>query len=89
MLALLHIAANPGATNREVALAAGIASDSQVSRVLSRLHQLGLAVNRPPEDRAGVANAWHLTAAGRRAAREAGAQAHGLRAAVDELPEGA
>jgi hypothetical protein len=71
-LALLHIAANPGATNREVAIAAGIRTDSQVSRVLSRMLELGLAANRPDTDqRGGFANAWHLTRAGERAANAA------------------
>ncbi|HWG30242.1 MAG TPA: TetR family transcriptional regulator [Steroidobacteraceae bacterium] len=64
---LRHLAAHPGASNREVARAIGITRQEQVSRVLARLQGLGLLVKRaaPP----GGANAWSLTPRGMQVTR--------------------
>jgi MarR family protein len=70
-LVLLHIADHPGATNREIAMATGIRNDAQVSRILGRLLDLGLAVNRTRPPGSGGPDAWHLTPAGRLVAEDA------------------
>jgi DNA-binding MarR family transcriptional regulator len=54
------VAAQPGASNRQVADHAGIQDQGQVSKLLARLERLGLLVNRGQ----GEPNAWSLTAAG-------------------------
>jgi DNA-binding MarR family transcriptional regulator len=65
-LALSAIAAEPGLNNRQLAARAGIGDAGQTSRLLARLERLGLiASTRPAYLRAG-ANAWTLTAAGKR-----------------------
>jgi DNA-binding MarR family transcriptional regulator len=64
--ALLHLAAYPYASNREIGSAIGISDDAQVSRMLARMQDLGLALNcRRAHDR-GRPNAWQLTDEGRR-----------------------
>lgn len=70
-MALVHIASHPGASNREIAAGAGIGDEGQISRLLGRLADLGVAVNRIDGQRRGGRNDWHLTAEGRRAARAA------------------
>jgi hypothetical protein len=87
MLVLLYIAANPGASNRQVALAAGIRADSQISRILSRMLDLGLAVNLTDGPNSGAPNAWHLTAAGEFAADAARRERIARARAVLERPE--
>ena len=67
-LALLHIAAHPGASNHQIALGAGVGGDAQISRLLARLRDMGLVVNRAQARDFGGPNAWHLTPAGRRLA---------------------
>jgi predicted transcriptional regulator len=69
--ALLYIAEHPGASNREVAAGAGMGDEGQVSRVLRRLLDLGLAVNHNGAADRGGPNAWHLTADGLRAVADA------------------
>lgn len=68
---LTAIAANPGASNRAVAAAAGIEDEGQASRLLKRLEDRGLIENTvSARDRQpGVANAWRLTARGVEAER--------------------
>ena len=61
---LSAIAANPGASNRAVADAAGIADQGQASRLLKRLAALGLIENTARDGKLGEANAWQLTARG-------------------------
>jgi AcrR family transcriptional regulator len=56
---LRYLAQNPGVSNREVAAAVGIRRQEQISRLLARLHALGLLV-KPAAPR-GAANAWSLT----------------------------
>ena len=64
--ALLYIATHPDTSNREIALAIGIGDDAQISRLLAGMQDLGLAFNRTRAGNHGGANAWQLTADGRR-----------------------
>ena len=57
------IAERPGASNREVAHAAGITDQGQFSRVLARLQSSGLIVNES-EGSVGTPNAWLLSPEG-------------------------
>ncbi len=66
---LTAIAANPGASNRAVAAAAGIVDEGQTSRLLKRLAGLGLIENIANDREPGEANAWRLTARGVEAER--------------------
>jgi AcrR family transcriptional regulator len=54
-----------GPSNRQVAVAAGIADQGQISKLLARLHSLGLVENTGGDNAKGEPNAWHLTARGR------------------------
>jgi AcrR family transcriptional regulator len=63
---LLHIGASPGASNREVADAIGIADQGQISKLLARLASLGVIENRTDGSVRGAPNAWHLSPEGRR-----------------------
>lgn len=54
---LLHIAAHPGCGNAAIAAALGVAHESQMSRLLRRLADDGLAESR----REGRSHAWGLT----------------------------
>jgi predicted transcriptional regulator len=67
--ALLHIATHPGASNREVAAGIGIGDEAQSSKLLARMQDLGLVVNRSDTHRRGGRSAWYLTVAGRQLAR--------------------
>jgi hypothetical protein len=42
---LMSVAAHPGSSNRDIGLHAGIADQGQISKLLSRLHRLGLIHN--------------------------------------------
>jgi AcrR family transcriptional regulator len=61
---LIAIAANPHASNRGVASAAGIADQGQISKLLTRLQSLGLIHNRGQGHLKGAPNAWALTPKG-------------------------
>ncbi len=61
---LIAIAANPRASNRGVAAAAGIADQGQISKLLTRLQNLGLIANAGAGQAKGAPNAWVLTAKG-------------------------
>jgi hypothetical protein len=61
---LSAIAANPGASNRAVAVGAGIVDEGQASKLLRRLEGLGLIENMARDRGPGEANAWRLTARG-------------------------
>ncbi len=63
------ISRTPAASNREVATAAGVADQGQISKLLSRLNGLGLIENRGESCGRGGANAWHLTRLGARVLR--------------------
>jgi AcrR family transcriptional regulator len=66
---LITIAANPGASNRQVAAMAGISDQGQVSKLLARLLHLGLARNEGDGAIRGTPNAWFLTDRGQRIER--------------------
>ena len=61
---LLAVAAQPGGSNRQVADAAGITDQGQISKLLARLHGLGLIENTAASPARGAPNAWTLTAKG-------------------------
>jgi AcrR family transcriptional regulator len=62
---LVAIAAVPGASNREISDAAGVADQGQISKLLVRLERLGLIANRGEGHARGEPNAWQLTPKGR------------------------
>jgi AcrR family transcriptional regulator len=62
---LLAIERAPGASNRQLADAAGVADQGQISKLLSRLRTLGLTENVGVGPVKGEPNAWRLTAKGR------------------------
>jgi AcrR family transcriptional regulator len=75
---LLAIAAAPGASNRQVGDAAGIADQGQTSKLLQRLLHLGLILNAGAgEVGRGGPNAWRLTLRGEQLQRTIHAQARG------------
>lgn len=61
---LKTIAAQPGASNREIASGSGVSDQGQISKLLSRLARLELVENRGGGQEQGAANAWHLTSRG-------------------------
>ncbi|HEY7962035.1 MAG TPA: TetR/AcrR family transcriptional regulator [Solirubrobacteraceae bacterium] len=61
---LMAIADEPRANNRRIALRAGISDQGQVSKLLARLHHLGLIHNAGEGPAKGAANAWSLTGKG-------------------------
>jgi AcrR family transcriptional regulator len=66
---LIAIATDPGASNREVGAAAGIADQGQISKLLQRLTSLGLVENTGAGHSRGEANAWQLTGKGQEVER--------------------
>lgn len=73
---VLHaIAVLPASSNRQVAQAAGITDQGQISRLLARLQALGLIENGGGDHARGEPNAWSLTATGRSVARTLQARA--------------
>jgi AcrR family transcriptional regulator/DNA-binding MarR family transcriptional regulator len=63
---LIAIGSGPGASNREIASAAGIQDQGQVSKLLTRLEHLGLIHNEGVGPAKGAPNAWTLTDKGGR-----------------------
>jgi AcrR family transcriptional regulator len=61
---LSAIADDPGASNREVAMAAGVHDQGQISKLLTRLENLGLINNTGLGHTKGEPNAWSLTPRG-------------------------
>ncbi len=61
---LMAIAANPGSSNRVVADAAEVTDQGQMSKLLARLHGLGLIENAGGGAARGEPNAWTLTEKG-------------------------
>lgn len=61
---LLAISANPEASNRQVADAAGVHDQGQISKLLARLEHLGLISNAAAGGGHGEPNAWRLTPRG-------------------------
>jgi AcrR family transcriptional regulator len=62
VLSVIH--ANPGISNREVGMRAGIDDQGQVSKLLSRLAAHGLVANHGLGQRHGATNSWRLTSRG-------------------------
>ena len=58
---LTAVAATPGGSNRQVALAAGIDDQGQISKLLARLQGLGLIENTGAGSVRGAPNSWVLT----------------------------
>ena len=69
---LIAIAERPGASNRQIALAAGIEDQGQISKLLRRLRALGLIENSGEGQPKGRANAWRLTELGAAVQRATG-----------------
>jgi len=63
---LLAVAQTPGASNRQLADAADVADQGQISKLLSRLQTLGLIQNTGGGPVRGEPNAWRLTSKGER-----------------------
>jgi AcrR family transcriptional regulator len=61
---LMAIAAHPGSSNRVVATAAEVSDQGQMSKLLARLHNLGLIANAGGGAARGEPNAWTLTKEG-------------------------
>jgi AcrR family transcriptional regulator/DNA-binding MarR family transcriptional regulator len=64
VLVLRAVAARAGASNREIAILAGVSDQGQISKLLSRLARAGLAENVGGSYERGEANAWRLTPKG-------------------------
>ncbi len=64
LMVLSAIAAEPGASNRQVADAAGVHDQGQISKLLGRLEKLGLIHNTGNGQPQGEPNAWTLTPRG-------------------------
>ena len=62
---LTAIAANPGASNRQVADAAGVNDQGQISKLLARLERFALIANTGEGHPKGEANSWTLTPRGK------------------------
>jgi len=69
MLVLSVIAANPGASNRQIGDIAGVGDQGQMSKLLARLERIGLIAKRSHGHAKGEPNAWALTAGGRQVAQ--------------------
>ncbi len=69
MRVLVAIGATPGASNRQIADAAGVADQGQISKLLLRLHNLGLIQNIGEGPTKGEPNAWTLTPTGQEVER--------------------
>ena len=64
MRALTSVAEHPGSSNRAIGRRAGIGDQGQASKLLARLHKLGLIENQGGDPARGEPNAWALTATG-------------------------
>ena len=64
MRVLVAVAGNPGSSNRTIGQSAGIADQGQASKLLARLHKLGLIENKGGDPARGEPNAWVLTMTG-------------------------
>jgi AcrR family transcriptional regulator/DNA-binding MarR family transcriptional regulator len=61
---LMAIAAHPGSSNRTIADAAEVTDQGQMSKLLARLHDIGLVANTGGGAARGEPNAWTLTEKG-------------------------
>jgi AcrR family transcriptional regulator len=73
---LTVIAGRPGACNRDIAAAAGISDQGQISQLLARLQSLGLIENLGERPRTGP-HEWHLTRRGKQLRHKIEAEASG------------
>jgi AcrR family transcriptional regulator len=73
---LMAITQNPGASNRQLADAAGVQDQGQISKLLSRLRTLGLVENIGQGPVKGEPNAWRLTPKGQQVAQAIQTQTH-------------
>jgi DNA-binding MarR family transcriptional regulator len=64
MRVLISVAEHPGSSNRAVGEDAGIGDQGQASKLLARLHKLGLIENEGGDPTRGEPNAWMLTTTG-------------------------
>jgi AcrR family transcriptional regulator len=64
MRVLVSVAEQPGSSNRSIGEHAGIGDQGQASKLLARLHKLGLIENRGGDPARGEPNAWILTTTG-------------------------
>ena len=64
MRVLECVAAEPGASNRQLGVLAGVPDQGQMSKLLSRLERLRLLENTRDAAAKGEANVWRLTARG-------------------------
>jgi AcrR family transcriptional regulator len=75
---LMSVAANPGSSNRDVGIGAGMEDQGQISKLLARLQRLDLIQNTSPAPARGAPNAWGLTKRGWNVQRAiAGQSPHG------------
>jgi AcrR family transcriptional regulator len=65
MRVLVSVAEHPGSSNRAVGEHAGIGDQGQASKLLARLHKLGLVENQGGDPARGEPNAWVLTTTGK------------------------
>jgi AcrR family transcriptional regulator len=72
LVVLSAIGADPGASNRRIADAAGVHDQGQISKLLTRLQRLGLIGNTGAGQSRGEPNAWALTTRGREVQRAIG-----------------
>jgi AcrR family transcriptional regulator len=64
MRVLAAVAADPGLSNLEVSVRAGVSDQGQISKLLARLAGLGLLENHGDGQARGAANSWCLTPRG-------------------------
>jgi AcrR family transcriptional regulator len=69
---LMAVAEQPGSSNRQVGVASGMRDQGQISKLLSRLHRLGLIQNAGVGPTKGAPNAWTLTPKGAEVERAIG-----------------
>ena len=69
---LSAIASDPGASNRQVAQAADVHDQGQISKLLGRLERLGLVQNTGQGQPKGEPNVWTLTPRGEEVERAIG-----------------
>ncbi|HEY2283021.1 MAG TPA: TetR/AcrR family transcriptional regulator [Solirubrobacteraceae bacterium] len=74
VLVLVSIAEHPGASNRRIGEHAGVHDQGQISKLLGRLHRLGLIDNTGEGHTKGGPNEWVLTSTGRDVQRAIGAR---------------
>lgn len=79
MLVLECVAAQPGASNRQIGVLAGVPDPGQISKLLARLERLGLLVNAGKGRSKGEANAWELTKQGTQMTQTIGLGTQGRR----------